>query len=67
MYLYSKNKVLISCVEGADQLRGCCAGDLRLCFCICKKHVLSCYSSYVSCFVCMFFDSFHLLHVFSNI
>ena len=28
--LYSENK-------GADQLRSCCAADLRLCFRICKK------------------------------
>ena len=33
-YLCSENK-------GADQLRGCCEADLRLCFRICKKLVFS--------------------------
>ena len=33
-YLYSQNK-------GADQLRGYCEDDLRLCFRICKKPVFS--------------------------
>ena len=48
-YLYficSENK-------SADQLRGYRAADLRLCFRICKKHVFSCGSSYVTLAVIM--------------
>ena len=40
-YLCSENK-------GADQLRGYCEADLRLCFRICKTFVFSCRGSYVS-------------------
>ena len=39
-YPYSENK-------GADQLRGYCEADLRLCFRICKKPVFSRRGSYL--------------------
>ena len=37
----SRGIVLFSVNKGADLLRGYCAADLHLCFCLCKKQVFS--------------------------
>ena len=41
--IYIEEGLYYPCSEnkGADQLRGYCEADLRLCFCICKKLVFS--------------------------
>ena len=41
---YEEEEVYYPCSEnkGADQLRGYCEADLRLCFCICRLLVFPC-------------------------
>ena len=47
--IYEVEGLYYLCIEnkGADQLRGYCEADLRLCFRICKKPVFSRHGSYI--------------------